>query len=521
VEAKRVNILDITRRTLVGGAVGVGATALAVGCAPQAKKGNPVSRENAATGSPHWRAGGASGTRPADDVTQQVKAFASTTSLVHGQRITFHVATAVRREYTVTVHRMGHYRGAGARLMTTSPRLHGTPQPPPSLHPGTTAIRCDWPESWSFEVPSNWISGLYVASFTTADGYRTSVPFVVRDAARQSEFLVVLPFTTYQAYNQYPMDGVHGRSLYYGYLPSAHAAAVHEKAPDGHAYPIRAVPKHTYVLHYPERSRTVSFQRPYSNDGMPKMFDHDLDFITWAEGAGLDVTYASSFDLHDGLIDPAHHKALIFSGHDEYWSVEMRRVAERAVSGGTGMALFSANNMYWKVRIERGTAGFPVMTCFKTDPDPNADPTGPTTMWRQTAAHGAKAEQGLLGNQYNGIVRGTAPLVITEPTHWFWAGSGVTPGEQIPGMVRGEADGVMADMPRPAAAEHVLLSASPFHYGQKQTPVQNTSLYRAPSGAWVFDAGTFGWTAGLGGTAAHHDPRNHRATRNLIRRLRA
>lgn len=507
--------------------MGAGAAALAVGCTPEPRTastrrtGNPVSRENAATGTPHWQAGKASGTRPSDDLTQQVKAFASTTSLVHGQRIAFHVATAVRQDYTVDVHRMGYYRGARARLMTKSPRLRGTPQPPPTEDPETTAVRCDWPVSWSFEVPAHWMSGLYTASFTTADGYRTSVPFVVRDATRQSEFLVVLPFTTYQAYNLYPMDGVHGRSLYYGYLPSAHAAAVHETAPDGEVYRVRAVPRKPYVLHYPERSRTVSFQRPYSTDGVPKVFDMDLDFVAWAEGQGLDVTYASSFDLHDGLIDPSHHKALLFSGHDEYWSVPMRRVAERAVGGGTAMALFAANNVYWKVRIDQGPAGFPVMTCYKSDPDPAADPTGPTTQWRETAPHHADAEQGLLGNQYNGIVKGTAPLVITEPTHWFWAGTGVTPGERIPGMVRGEADGLMVNMPRPAAAEHVLLSASPFRYGPRKTPVQNTSLYRAPSGAWVFDAGTFGWTAALGGKAGELDRRIQRATGNLIRRLRA
>jgi hypothetical protein len=519
--------LDITRRAVVGGVMGAGATVLAAGCTPHPqavstrRTGSPVTRENSAAGTPHWRAGKASGTRQADDLTQQVKAFASTTSAAHGERIAFHVATAVRQDYTVTVHRMGYYRGAGARLMSTSPRLRGTPQPPPFEDSRTGAVRCDWPASWSMEVPPHWTSGLYTASFTTADGYRTSVPFVVRDTTRQSEFLVVLPFTTYQAYNLYPMDGVHGRSLYYGYLPSAHAAAVHEKAPDGEVYPVRVVPKKTYVLHYPERSRTVSFQRPYSGDGTPKVFDIDLDFIAWAEGQGLDVTYASSLDLHNGTVTPAHHKALMFSGHDEYWSVPMRRAAEKAVAGGTGMALFAANNVYWKVRIDDGPAGFPVMTCYKTDPDPVADPTGPTTMWRSTAPHGADAEQGLLGNQYNGIVKGSAPLVVTEPAHWFWAGTGLTAGQRIEGLVRGEADGMMTGMPRPAAAEHALLSASPFHYGAHKRPVQNTSLYRAASGAWVFDAGTFGWTAALGGGRGLQDPRIQHATGNLVRRLRA
>jgi hypothetical protein len=454
-------------------------------------------------------------------VGAQVKGFASATSVAHGEHIAFHLATRASQDVTVTVHRMGWYRGARARLMATSPRLHCTPQQAPSLHAPTGTIRCDWPATWSVQVPTGWPSGLYLASFTSADGYRSVTPFVVREAVRQSEFLVVLPFTTYQAYNQYPLDGSLGRSLYFGFLPSAHSPAAGKRAADGRAYPTRPVTGHDYVLHYPERSRAVSFQRPYGAAGLPSRFAIDLDFVAWAERLGLDVTYASSLDLHDGLVAPADHKALLFSGHDEYWSAPMRQTAERAVRAGTGMALFAANNLYWKVRIDRGPDGFPVMTCYKSDPDPGAGDSGATTTWRSTAAHGALAEQSLLGSQYNGIVRGSAPLVVSEPRHWFWAGSGVSPGERIPDLVRGEADGLTAGMPQPKAAEHVLLSASPFRYTPNRTPVQNTSLYRAPSGAWVFDAGTFGWTAALGGAVRQHDPRIQKATVNLIRRLRA
>lgn len=528
--------MDFTRRTLVGGAVGASAAALAglTGCSfgtppgtrseiagrPATAVGNAISRENLKAGSTSWRIAG-SGLRHADDVGSQVKGFASATSVVHGDRIAFHLATRTPQDVTVTVHRMGWYRGARARLMTTSPRLRCTPQQAPALHAPTGTIRCEWPATWSAEIPTDWPSGLYLASFTSADGHRSATPFVVRDAARQSEFLVVVPFTTYQAYNQYPLDGSLGRSLYFGFLPSAHSAAAQETAPDGRVYPTRAVPHHGYVLHYPERSRAVSFQRPYGAAGLPGQFVIDLDFVAWAEQLGLDVTYADSLDLHDGLVEPAHHKALLFSGHDEYWSAPMRHTVERGVRAGTGMALFAANNMYWKVRIDRGPSGFPVMTCYKSDPDPAAGDQGATTMWRKTAAHGALAEQGVLGNQYNGIVRGSAPLVVSEPRHWFWAGSGVARGDRIADLVRGEADGLTSGMPRPKAAEHVLLSASPFRYTPTRAPVQNSSLYHAPSGAWVFDAGTFGWTAALGGTTRQRDARIQKATANLIRRLRA
>jgi hypothetical protein len=488
---------------------------------PASLVGNPVSRENRQAGSRAWMSADRGATPVTDDLSQ-IKAFADATSVTHGERITFHVATAGPRAYTVSVFRMGHYNGAGGRLMTTSRRQQGVAQAPPQLEGPTATLRTRWDPSWSLDIPRDWVSGLYLASFTTEFGERTAVPFTVRDDSRKSAFLVVLPFTTYQAYNQYPFDGGMGRSLYYGFLPSAADPAVRAKSPDGHAYAAEAVAHKPFVRHYPERSRAVSFQRPYQHDGMPAEFALDLAFASWAEREGLDVTYASSLDLHEGRVVPSRHQALLFSGHDEYWSTQMRTTVEGAVDGGSGLAAFGANDCYWKIRLERDDSGFPLMTCYKTDPDPVRDPTGPTTTWRRVAPHSAQAEQKLLGSQYSGAVVGTSPLVVTGSTHWFWQGAGVEERDLIPDLVSGEADGQDRGAPMPKASEHVLLSDSPFHAsGRSGLRQQNTSLYQAPAGGWVFDAGTFGWSLALGGGIDHEDPRVQGATRNLVARLKA
>ncbi|MFH9468746.1 N,N-dimethylformamidase beta subunit family domain-containing protein [Streptomyces clavifer] len=39
----------------------------------------------------------------------------------------------------------------------------------------------------------------------------------------------------------------------------------------------------------------------------------------------------SSTDLHEGRIDPSRYTAIVFSGHEEYWSTEMRDWAQDAV----------------------------------------------------------------------------------------------------------------------------------------------------------------------------------------------
>jgi hypothetical protein len=479
-----------------------------------------ISEENRKPGDRDWGPK-VRGVRPSQDGLGHIQGYASATSVAAGEQIAFHVSTGkAPAHFTITIHRLGYYAGAGGRLMMTSPRLNGHPQQKPVVNAATGTVRCHWEPSWSLDIPASWTSGLYLASFTSAEGRRASTPFVVRDDKRSSEFLVVLPFTTYQAYNQFPKDGRLGRSLYNGYVPSAHDPAVRALSPDGKAYPVTPVRGHKYCLHYPERARVVSYDRPYAGDGLPQRFQLDQDFISWAEAKGFDLSYASSLDLHEGRVRPKRHQTVVFSGHDEYWSAQMRSAAELSVNGGTNLAFFAANNAYWNVRIDTVADKFPAMTCYKDDPDPVTDRTGPTTRWRDCQPGGVLAEQRLLGTQYTGILKAPVPLVVADSRHWLWAGTHLSDGDRLDGLVVGEADGMMKGTPRANATEHALLSASPFLY-KNQWQTQNTSLYRARSGAWVFNAGTFGWLPALGGPPATRDPHIRRATANLFAKLRA
>jgi hypothetical protein len=220
-------------------------------------------------------------------------------------------------------------------------------------------------------------------------------------------------------------------------------------------------------------------------------------------------------DLHEGRLDPRRYRALVFSGHDEYWSAPMRSAAEAAVAGGTHLAFVAANNCYWHVRFERSNR---VMVCYKTDPDPQPDASGPTTKWRSVSLS-SRAEQGLIGVQYTGgMVRHACPLVVRSADHWFWTGTWVAEGTEIPGLVGGEADGKMSDMPSPSGVQ-TLLSHSPFQLAKGPISTQNTSLGLTPSGAWVFAAGTLNWPRALG-HPIDCDPRIMRATASLFQRLR-
>lgn len=495
----------VSRRVALS-ALGLGVVAVA-GCegqsddspsVPQSRRtgDNPVSRENRLAGSADWKMS-RNGTHPVTDTAGQIQGYASATSVNIGDSVDFHVSVRPAGHFTVAVYRLGHYGGVGARHLVTSPRLAGAARPVPSSDPATGTITCGWPVSWTLAVPKEWVSGSYLAVFTSEAGFRSYTPFVVRDDARRADFLAVVPFTTYAAYNLWPMNGRTGKSLYKGYDAQGKVGG----------------------LDY--RAFEVAFDRPYFGSGLPSRSQIDRDLVTWIERSGYDVTYASSLDLHEGRIDPSHYRGLVFTGHDEYWSKPMRDVAQSAVEAGTHLVYLAANNVYWHVRLRQGSDGRDnrVMTCYKDTQDPTADTSGPTTRWRQLDADGARAEQGLLGVQYNGVVKTEVPLVVKDAGHWFWKGTGVSDGDTIDNLIGGEADGRNARMPQPAAAHHALLSASP--YTDKQDGVhriQNTSLYETKRGTLVFVAGTFNWTRALA-DPKHTDPRVQAATTNLFTRM--
>lgn len=518
---------EISRRsalTLLGaGALAAGATSAVQAATSNASAAliaegpdNPVRAENRLAGSHDWRIG-AAGTVAADDLGRQIKGYASATSVNLGETIGFHVSTEPARTFVVEVFRLGDYGGLGARRLAASPRLPGRTQHEPVTDRMTGMISCAWEANWTLTVPRTWTAGSYLAAFTADSGHRSYAPFVVRDDARRADFLVVLPFSTYQAYNQWPLDGKVGKSLYYGYGHDGSANAGGSDAgssrTDVHGAPIA----------YGTRAHKVSFARPYEGVGLPQRADLDYEFLQWAERSGYDLSYATSVDLHDGRIDPKQYRALVFSGHDEYWSRLMRDTVSNAVDAGTHVAFIAANNVYWHVRFEPDgqEPGSRVMACWKSDPDPEADESGPTRLWRTVDPHGTQAEQSLIGVQYNGIPKAEMPLVVSGADHWFWAGTGVADGEAIAGIVGGEADGFDAGAPKPAALRHTILSASHFmaQGGSDWPRIQHSSLYETQRGAIVFASGTFNWSLGLN-RPGYADPRIQRATANLFNRMR-
>lgn len=102
--------------------------------------------------------------------------------------------------------------------------------------------------------------------------------------------------------------------------------------------------------------------------------------------------------------------------------------------------------------------------------------------------------------------------------HWLWDATGAGEGDEIAGLVAGEADRYFPRTTLPEHDNRILLAHSPYQDSEGAMRHQETSLYRAPSGALVFASGTFAWSPALD-RPGHVDPRIQKATANLLDRI--
>jgi hypothetical protein len=111
-------------------------------------------------------------------------------------------------------------------------------------------------------------------------------------------------------------------------------------------------------------------------------------------------------------------------------------------------------------------------------------------------------------------------IALGISSNWIYTDTGLADGDQIPGMVGYEMDGIWSIFPTPNAigGTYLLLSASPYTDVSGEQKKAIALIYQAPSGAWVFGAGTTSWAWGLDvdGVA---DPRIQCITANILDRF--
>ena len=180
---------------------------------------------------------------------------------------------------------------------------------------------------------TGWEPGFYVLRLRTTSGWEHQVPYIVSSPSAAGTIAVVVPVTTWQAYNLWG-----GYSLYDG--------------PTGD-----------------RRSWAVSFDRPYHGvGGMNDFHIAVVPIVVRAEMTGEPLSYFANVDLHDGHDLLAGALGYVSTGHDEYWTPSMRTTVETARDAGTNLAFLGANTAYWRVRLDdRQTGPRRLMTGYRHD----------------------------------------------------------------------------------------------------------------------------------------------------------
>ena len=492
---------------------------------PPAPTSNAITRENERTGTTGWKL-----TLPATN--REIEGYASATSVNHGEPIRLYVNTTAP-SYTIEVFRMGWYGGLGGRRVMGPIQVDGTRQVVPTPDPTTGLVDCDWINPFTLVTEDSWTSGVYLAKLTEATSRRQSyIIFVVRDDKASSHYMFQLPVTTYEAYNFWGGKSLYGTSsgaqLPWGSSAGTAAVKVSFNRPyvastnfDA-AYGVGAGDFLTNVL-------PVAEFYPASSAGW------DYNMVRWLEKEGYDVTYVTSIDLHASPITRSRTRTYISSGHDEYWSWDMRENLSAFRDAGGNLVFFGANAMYWQVRLERslvtGTEHRVMLGWkerYRNDPlftdEKASNDHLVTSRWRDAPV--SRPEDAVIGVRF--LLQYVAgDMVISNASHWVFEHTGLKNGSRLSGLLGFEVDGIAGNQPPGTVA---LCTSVATELPNSRNPTiesatSNMTLYTWPSGAQVFATGTMQWSWGLDDynvpqlRTSRLNPAASQITKNVLSRL--
>jgi hypothetical protein len=474
---------------------------------PTVKNAQLVRSENEQAGSTGWQVSNYSN-------AGEIQGYAGATSVNAGDSVQLYVSTKFQgTTYRIDFFRMGWYGGAGGRLMTSVSGLRGMSQ---GYHLSGSLVGCarcirdssiglldaNWLASYKLEVPSDWLSGVYLALLTDANGKQTYIPFVVRQDDRSSDLILKTSVNTYEAYNAWG-----GKSLY-GY-DSGGAASL--------GGPVPAV--------------KVSFNRPYDTDfGSGQFFRYEYPLVRWIEREGYDVTYVTDTDVAENASLLLQHRGFISAGHDEYWTAGERKNVEDALAHGVDLAFLSGDAVYWQARLENSSSGSSdrTLVVYRSTADPmnKTNPNLTTVRWQDPPLN--NPENLLTGTIYSGQSDPfTQDWVVADDNSWLFTGTGLHRGDHVAGLIGKEFDRADPGDRNPYALQvlsHSVVTVITPPGKAPDTAVSESTIYTAPSGAIVFSAGTITWSWGLDDTsyaiASLHtlpaSPAIQRLTQNLL-----
>jgi hypothetical protein len=296
------------------------------------------------------------------------------------------------------------------------------------------------------------------------EGSEYRLPFLVRDDESHAAVEIVDAVTTWQAYNVWG-----GYDLYHG--PGVNSGSI--------------------------RSRVVTFDRPYANGhrNAASFGPGGYEMIQLVERMGLDVTYSTDVDLDLRPATSTNHRAVVFLGHDEYWSSGMRDGILSARDHGVNVAIFGGNTGYRHIRLSSSRLGADrLVICYKyatEDPLYGVDDVEVTSQWR--AAPVPRPESIVNGSAWDRCFGVSGPMVVSVASSWLFRGTGLSRGDAIPSIMGLEYDSIHPGFPTPESIQ--ILSRSPVicPAGSGKIHHADITYYTTRSGAGVLNVGSTTW----------------------------
>jgi hypothetical protein len=441
----------------------------------------------------------------------------STGSVLPGESIAFHISSQ-SGPYSITIHRQGLFADGKTEQMMAA--IGGLPSDPKPFPIARNAYKdgADWPAAATFVVPG-WPSGLYLARVQAIAEPSSTVdlPFVVRaPVPSQTAVLLVLADTTWYAYNDWG-----GRNSY-GYLSGSDFAG---------AFPSTSALRIPYGFQ-------LSFERPFHGGFGNSPQAWEIPFLQWLGRRGIPIDVCTSRDLHLQAPSPQDYRLLVFVGHHEYWTAQMRTHVETFARSGGNVAFFSGNVCWWQIRLSPDGRH---LLCYKTagfDPvSTTADHALTTVHWfddlvkrPETTLTGVSwlGDEGVYSDQDH-------QFEVKRAGHWVFAGTGLTDratfgrysstgtGENDRSVAGTETDRVQTGGPNGLTSPPDYRLASIYAPRPPDAPdfnkfeVGTMGIFKSGSGV-VFNAATNDWALGL-----NHDEHGwntiDQITLNVIARL--
>lgn len=316
-----------------------------------------------------------------------------------------------------------------------------------------SVVGCGWDASFEFRVGDDWPSGAYRVTLT-ADG-RDGKPvrchhlFIVtsQPGKKRGRVLQVAATGTWLAYNTWGgsnhYEGITGpnRDQYAPMVSTQRPwcrgfVVLPKEAP---RVPIEVAVAPKTVPRYPhmEWAFATGHSKKYASSGWAS---YDSHFFRFAERAGYAVDLASQHELHFSPEILDGYDCVVFVGHDEYWTWEMRDAVDAYIERGGHAARFAGNFM-WQTRLEDEGRR---QVCYKyraRAEDPayrGGDVTRATNSWEApeigrpgATTFGLNATRGLYAGWGGCAPRGVRGFPVYRPEHWAFAGTGIYYGDLL------------------------------------------------------------------------------------------